>query len=303
VSQPLLSLRISVDYSGKPDALSGVSFEVGGDEIFGLVGESGSGKSTVALAILRLLETRGGRIRGTILFQGSDLMACRERELRHLRGREIGLVLQSPVSALNPALRVEAHLREAWSAHGEAPWREVRPQVRSLLERMDLPADDSFLRRYPQQLSVGQAQRVVIAMAVLHRPKLLIADEPTSALDPVSQTGILELFRRLNRDFGMAILYISHDLASVAALCGRVGVLYAGGLVECGEVRDVFLSPAHPYTRRLVAQFSAAGTMSPSDARDRLRSSVAGAADDSGHSQDLGTHPQAGALRGVEVDL
>ena len=245
-SQPggaLLSLDLSVSYRNKPGVLSDVKFEIFPGEVFGLVGESGSGKSTIALAILRLLDARGGSVSGSVRFDGRDLMQCRERELRQLRGRRIALVPQSPLSAFNPALRFEAHFREAWRAHATSSWRSVRPQALELLRRMDLPADDSFLRRYPRQVSVGQAQRILIAMALLHRPALLIADEPTSALDPNSHRGIIELFARLNREFGMAVLFISHDLASVAALCKRAGVLHQGRLVACGPTEVVLERP------------------------------------------------------------
>jgi len=234
MTAPLLSLDLSVDYRNKPAALDGVRFDIFPGEVFGLVGESGSGKSTIALAVLRLVEMRGGRARGSLLFEGRNLLALKEREMRRIRGRRIALVPQSPVSALNPVLRLETHLREAWTAHAHAPWRQARPQACDLLRQMGLPADDAFLRRYPHQVSVGQAQRVLIAMAVQHRPALLIADEPTSALDPASQRDILDLLRRLNREFGMAMLYISHDLPSVAALCARVGVLENGRMAECG---------------------------------------------------------------------
>ena len=215
---PLLSLCISVDYARKP-ILRDLAFDINEAEIFGLAGPSGAGKSTIALAILRLLDMRGGSVRGSILFHGRDLMTCRERDLRHIRGREIAMVPQSPVSALNPALRLETHLREAWRAHSSALW--PTDHTRPRFERMDLPTDAEFLRRYPSQISVGQAQRVLIAMAMLHKPRLILADEPTSALDPESRAGILSLFRDLNRDYGVAILYISHDLASMEEICHR----------------------------------------------------------------------------------
>ena len=181
------------------------------------------GKSTVALAVMRLVEVRGGRIRGRILFDGRDLMALDHAGLRRIRGREIGLVLQSPVTALNPALKLETQLREIWRAHSAEPWREARESVVDLLARMGLPAAGAeFLRRHPRELSVGQAQRVAIAMAVMHHPQLLIADEPTSALDPESRGGILDLFESLNRDLNISILYVSHDIPSVDHLCHRV---------------------------------------------------------------------------------
>src|SRR5437016_2152320 len=149
--------------------------------------------------------------------------------MRRLRGREIALVLQSPMSALNPALRIGAQFKEAWRSHAAGDW--LTP-TRAALQNVSLPADDAFLRRHPAQLSVGQAQRVLIAMAVLHRPKLLIADEPTSALDVITQAEVLDLFAALNQRLGTAVLYISHDLASVARLCHRAAMLYEGDIVE-----------------------------------------------------------------------
>ena len=244
----LLSVHLSVDYRNKQGVLRDVAFDILPGEAFGLVGASGSGKSTIALAILRLLEMRGGSAHGSIVFEGRELLTCGEKEMRRVRGRRIGLVPQSPASALNPALRLERHLREAWQAHSARPWKEERTSVQQLLRRLELPADEAFLRRYPHQVSVGQAQRVLIAMAVLHRPALLIADEPTSALDTSAQGEILALLRGLNREFAMAALYISHDLASVAALCQRVGVLGGGRLAECGPVETMIganRSPAH----------------------------------------------------------
>ncbi|MBZ5585267.1 MAG: ABC transporter ATP-binding protein [Acidobacteriia bacterium] len=240
---PLLSVDISAGYPGKPLALDGVRFTVAAGEILGLIGESGSGKSTIALALLRLLELRGGEVRGSIRFGGRDLMSLSRRELRSVRGKEMAIVLQSPVAALNPALRLETQLREAWRAHRDEPWSEGREHARGLLLRMGLPAEDRFLRRYPRQLSVGQAQRVVIAMAVMHGPRLLIADEPTSALDPGSAGEILELFRGLNREFGTAILYVSHDLRSVAALCHTVAVLRHGRLADRGPAKQMLGEP------------------------------------------------------------
>jgi ABC-type glutathione transport system ATPase component len=201
-------------------------------DIAGLIGPSGSGKSTLALAILRLVELRGGRVRGSIRFDGRELLEASDGELRQVRGSEIGLVLQSPISALNPALRIETQLREVWRAHSGEAWGTARGGVTGLLGRMGLPTGAEFLRLYPRQVSVGQAQRVAIAMAVMHRPKLLIADEPTSALDPESRGGILDLFEGLNRELGASVLYVSHDLESVARLCRSVGVLERGRLVR-----------------------------------------------------------------------
>ena len=248
----LINISLSARYGSKPDVLREVAFSIGRGEILGLVGPSGCGKSTLSLAILRLLHLKRGEARGSVEFLGRDLMQLREREMRALRGKEIGLVLQSPLASLNPALRIGTQLEEAWRAHVRGPREECEAAIRQMLETVSLPSDEEFLRRYPSQMSVGQAQRVLIGMAVLHRPALLLADEPTSALDPVTQSEILRLFSDLSRRFKMSILYISHDLLSVAAISQRVAVLSAGQIVECAETAQVFRNPAHPYTRALV---------------------------------------------------
>jgi ABC-type dipeptide/oligopeptide/nickel transport system ATPase component len=258
-SQPLLSLQLSVSYPGKPGVLRGLSLEMRSGEVLGLVGQSGCGKSTLALAILKLLHLKNGRAEGSILFNGRDLMPLKEREMRSLRGREIALVLQSPMSSLNPALRIGTQLEEAWKIHQHSSSEECTRALFETLNKVSLPADNLFLRQYPAQLSVGQAQRVLIAMAVMHRPALLIADEATSALDVITQSEILQLFAQLNREIGTSILYISHDLPSVAGICHRIAILYEGEIVECGVTGDVLSQPRHPYTQRLLAavpQFS-----------------------------------------------
>lgn len=250
---PLLSLRLSVDYRNKPGVLRDVSLEIQPGEILGLVGQSGSGKSTLSLAILRLLHLKGGAARGDLLFKGEDLSAKSESQMRSLRGREISIVLQSPLSSLNPALRIGSQLSEAWRAHATGTREECAAAISNSLTSVSLPNDSDFLRRRPSQLSVGQAQRVIIAMANLHHPSLLIADEATSALDTITQSEILRLFAKLNRELGMGILYISHDLLSVAALCHRIAILNTGEIVECGPPSQIFGAPQHPYTQKLVA--------------------------------------------------
>ncbi|OLB24788.1 MAG: peptide ABC transporter ATP-binding protein [Verrucomicrobia bacterium] len=252
MSDSLLSLRLSVDYPGKRGVLRDLSLEISQAEVLGLVGQSGCGKSTLALAILKLLYLRGGAAEGSIHLNGRDLMTLKERDMRALRGREIGLVLQSPMSALNPALRIGRQLGEAWNVHRQGSRQECRKALMETLENVSLPAEEGFLKRYPSQLSVGQAQRVLIAMAVLHRPLLLIADEPTSALDLITQAEILQLFAALNRKFGMSILYISHDLLSVATISHRVAVMHQGEIVECRSTAEIFREPAHAYTRDLI---------------------------------------------------
>jgi len=244
---PLLRARLSADYTGRPGVLDNAELTIEAGEIVGMVGESGSGKSTLALSILRLLEFRGGSTRGRLEFRGADLLALSQRQMRSLRGREMGLVLQSPLSALNPALRIGRQITEAWRAH-----RTGEPDFLELLEMVNLPSDRTLLERYPSQLSVGQAQRVLIAMAILHRPALLIADEPTSALDAVTQSEVLKLFQKLNRELGMAVLYISHDLLSVASLCHRIAILRRGQVVETDSREAIFHHPHHPYTQALI---------------------------------------------------
>jgi ABC-type dipeptide/oligopeptide/nickel transport system ATPase component len=261
---PILQTRISVDYPNKPGVLRDVRLEIGEGEIVGLVGESGSGKSTIALALMRLLQHKGAAIQGEIRFAGRDLLQLRPKEMRQIRGREIALVLQSPLASLNPALRIGTQIEEAWRAHvSGADAKEWKTRALELFDRVSLPADESFLRRYPRQLSVGQAQRVLIAMAVLHRPRLVIADEPTSALDAVTQGEILDLFRRLNREMNMALLFISHDLLAVASLCSRIAILQRGQIIESGPTAQMFRDPRTDDTRALleaVLRNSAAAT-------------------------------------------
>src|SRR6202795_110265 len=251
-NKTLLSARLSVRYADKP-VLRDVRLEIQRAEVLGLVGQSGSGKSTLAMAILGLLEKKRARAEGTIRFQDFELLQLSERDLRALRGRAISLVLQSPLSSLNPALKIRTQLKEAWRAHASGTTADCGNAIRTSLESVSLPADDEFLRKYPSHMSVGQAQRVLIAMAVMHRPALLIADEATSALDVITQSEILALFRALNRSTGMAILYISHDLASVAGICDRISILHQGEIVECGTTEQIFLNPQHEYTQRLMA--------------------------------------------------
>lgn len=248
----LLSLQVSVDYAGKKDVLRDVALDIAEGEILGLVGESGSGKSTLALAILGLLSLKRGVARGRITFRGRDLMALSQSELRANRGKELALVLQSPHSSLNPALKIGTQLSEAWKAHAKGNREECRRAILDTLEMVSLADGQALLNRRPSELSVGQAQRVLIAMAILHRPALLIADEPTSALDMITQSEIVRLFSRLNRELRMSILFISHDLLAVASLCHRIAILKEGELVETGSTESIFHRPEHPYTRRLI---------------------------------------------------
>ena len=233
--------------------LRDLTIDVNRGEIVGLVGESGCGKSTLALSILKLLDHSGARVEGTVVLHGEDLMQLSERQMRNVRGRQVSLIPQSASSALNGALRIGTQLREAWIAHSKESWSRQLPRIRGLLQSCGLPSDDGFLKRYPDQISLGQAQRVLIVMAVLHGPALLIADEPTSALDVVTQRDVLQLLKRINHEQRMSVLFIYHDLSTVAALCDRIAILHEGVIVESAAVQSVLTSPSHPYTQELVA--------------------------------------------------
>lgn len=222
-------------------------------EVLGIVGHSGCGKSSLALAILGLLNLKGGKAQGSIRWDGNELLTLKEREWRKLRGKDIGFVPQSPMSSLNPALKLRRQLEEAWKLHGKGGREQMEEAIfRSLLD-VSLPATEEFIDRYSSEISVGQAQRVLIAMAILHRPALLITDEPTSALDAVTQAEILALFNELNRRLGMSILFISHDLVSAYGLCHRIALIHEGKIVECNTPQAIFFSPQHPFTQKLIA--------------------------------------------------
>jgi ABC-type glutathione transport system ATPase component len=246
----MLHVELTADYPNKPHVLRDVAFDISPGEVLGLVGQSGSGKSTLALALLRLLHYRGGSVRGKILFEGRDLLSTSEKHVRSIRGRQIAYVPQSPATSLNPALRIRTLISEAWRAHSSQPIS--REAMLQLLAQVSLPSHDEFLERRSGQLSIGQGQRLLIALAILHQPRLIIADEPTSALDLITQQEILQLFRRIADQTGAAILFISHDLNSVAQICDRVAILYQGQLIESGPTRAIFDQPQHPYAQRLI---------------------------------------------------
>ncbi len=205
------------------------------------------------MAILGLLNRNQANVEGSILFEQRELLQLGEREFRAIRGRKIALVLQSPLSSLNPALKIRTQLKEAWGAHARGSAAECDHAIHTALESVSLPCSNEFLAKLPSQMSVGQAQRVLIAMAVMHRPALLIADEATSALDVITQAEILTLFRTLNRRSQMAILYISHDLGSLAGICDRIAILHQGEIVETGISEQILSRPQHEYTRQLMA--------------------------------------------------
>lgn len=253
----LLSVRdLTVSYAtptGPIRAIDGVTFDIARGETVGVVGESGCGKTTTALAVIALLGG-GGRIEsGHVLFDGRDLAALSEPELQAVRGTEIGYVSQEPMVALDPAFRIGWQLAEAVRTNTGMSRAKAKKRAVELLEQVQLPEPRLVARRYPHELSGGMAQRVVVARALAGEPKLLIADEPTTALDVTIQVEILDLLRTLQRDRGMAIMLVTHDLGVVADMCDRVVVMYAGQVAERAGVQELFGDPHHPYTRALLA--------------------------------------------------
>jgi peptide/nickel transport system ATP-binding protein len=249
---PLLDVRnLSIAFGGQA-AVRGISFQINAGETLGLVGESGSGKSAASLAVLRLLP-HTAIARGKVGFDGEDLLVLREERMRRLRGREIAMIFQEPMTALNPVMPVGVQIAEAVQAHHPGESRKVvRDKVLAAMEEVGLPDVERRAKDYPHQFSGGQRQRILIAMAIVNRPRLLIADEPTTALDVTVQAQILGLLNGLRREHGLAMLFISHDLAVVAQVADRVAVMQRGEIVEQAPVGELFRAPRHPYTRRLL---------------------------------------------------
>ncbi|WP_374447085.1 ABC transporter ATP-binding protein [Stella sp.] len=234
-------------------AVDGVGFHVGAGETFGIVGESGSGKSLTALALLRLVPSPPGRIAGgRVRFEGKDLVQASEAEMEHIRGARIGMIFQEPMSALNPVFTVGEQVAEALRVHEGLGRAEASARALALLQRVGIADAPRRMRQYPHELSGGMRQRVMIAAALACRPSLLIADEPTTALDVTIQAQILALLRELQREMGMAVILITHDLGVVAQMVDRVMVMYGGRVAEEGTVEQVFGRPSHPYTRLLL---------------------------------------------------
>lgn len=233
-------------------AVDGVSFSVARGKVLGLVGESGSGKTVTGFSIMRLVDPPGFIAGGSILFQGLDLARISNEEMRRLRGNRIAMIFQDPMMTLNPVLRVDTQMVETILAHESTSREEARQRARDALGMVGIPSPDERLSSYPHQFSGGMRQRVAIAIAMLHRPELIIADEPTTALDVTIQGQILAEVQKLTRQFGTSLIWISHDLSVVAALADEIAVMYAGRLVEQGEVGEVLDRPLHPYTKGLI---------------------------------------------------
>ncbi len=257
MAEPLLSVRnLTVTFptrAGSASVVDGVSFDLAAGEVLGIVGESGSGKSLTALSILRLIAKPGRIAGGSILFEGRNLLAETESAMGRLRGAAISMIFQEPMSSLNPVFPIGDQIMEPLRQHRKLSRKDARQAALELLDMVEIPDARRRLDDYPHQLSGGMRQRVMIAIALACRPKLLIADEPTTALDVTIQAQILDLLGGLQRELGMAVLLITHDLGVVAQFARRALVMYAGRVVETAPVRDLFRSPTHPYTGGLVA--------------------------------------------------
>ena len=252
--KPLLDVQnLSVTFGGPTLAVDGVSFQVKAGETLGVVGESGSGKSVTAFSILRLLQPPGRIVSGSVRFQGRDLLALSEAEMREVRGAGISLIFQEPMTALNPVMRAGDQIAEALLVHGKATRAEATARAVELLEAVHVADAQRRVRDYPHQLSGGMRQRVMIAIALACRPPLVIADEPTTALDVTIQAQVLDLLRELKARYNLALLLITHDFGVIAEMADRVAVMFKGKLVEHGPVRDVLRHPANEYTRNLLA--------------------------------------------------
>ena len=235
------------------EAVAGASLSIGEGEIVGLVGESGSGKTVTAMSVAGLLPRKQCEYSGRILLDGTELLHADRGTLRKIQGREIGVVFQEPQSALDPLMKIGPQVEEVLRVHTKLGREERRRLALEAMAAVELPEAEAVYEKYPHQLSGGMLQRAMIAAAVVAKPKLLLLDEPTTALDVTIQAQILELLKKLNRESGISMLFISHDLNVVRKLCGYVAVMRRGELVEEGEAQEVFRNPRHPYTRRLIA--------------------------------------------------
>jgi len=240
-------------FRGVLHVIDNVSLKIKKGEFFGLAGESGCGKTMTAMSIIRLLPNNAKIVQGEILFNKEDLLKKRETELNHIRGKEISMIFQDPSRALNPVFTIGEQIKNIIKAHKNISDKEAEELALNLLKEVRLPRPEKILTSYPHELSGGMKQRVVIAMAIAHEPKLLIADEPTTALDVTVQDQILRMLKRVNREKGVSILFITHDMSIIANFCDRVAIMYAGKIVEIGSTRDVFTNPLHPYSRGLIS--------------------------------------------------
>jgi oligopeptide/dipeptide ABC transporter ATP-binding protein len=256
LSEPLLSVRdLEVRFwtgRGTVHAVNGISFEIRPGETLGIVGESGCGKSVTSLALMGILPRAGRATKGEALFEGRDLLKLSDQELRKVRGREIAMIFQDPMTSLNPVLTVGRQIREAIQTHFDLDRKAAAERAADLLRQVGIPSPEVRLGDYPHQFSGGMRQRAMIAMALAGEPKLLIADEPTTALDVTIQAQILDVLRKLVSERDTALILITHDLGVVAGMCERVNVMYAGMFMETGSAEQLFGQPRHPYTLGLL---------------------------------------------------
>jgi oligopeptide/dipeptide ABC transporter ATP-binding protein len=256
-ASPVLSirnLRTSIQQDrATVHAVDGLSLSIDAGETLGLVGESGSGKSMTAMSIMRLLPQRGAIVGGSIVLNGREITGLSEKEMRRVRGNEAAMIFQDPLTSLNPTMTIGDQIVEAVLLHKPIARHQAMKRVEEVLELVRVPRPKERMDSYPHQLSGGLRQRVMIAIALSCSPSLLIADEPTTALDVTIQLQYLKLLKRLQQETGTAILFITHDFGVVSRMCDRVAVMYAGRIVECGPVRQILESPAHPYTQALIA--------------------------------------------------
>jgi oligopeptide transport system ATP-binding protein len=238
--------------TGVVRAVDGITFAVESGEVLGVVGESGCGKSVTGLSILRLVPFPGRITGGEVLFENRNLLSADESEMRIIRGCKIAMIFQDPMTSLNPVLTISRQLTEAIKTHTECSRREAKQRALELLKRVGISSPEKRIGDYPHQFSGGMRQRVMIAMAISCKPKILIADEPTTALDVTIQAQILELMKNICEELGTSIMFITHDLGIVAGLCRKVAVMYAGRIVESADGKEIFSSPRHPYTHGLL---------------------------------------------------
>ena len=256
-SQPLLSVRnLVIEFAtryGPVRAVDGISFDVYPNETVGIVGESGCGKTVTGLSLLRLIPSPPGKIvSGSIILGGRDLTKVSEEEMQLIRGDEISMIFQEPMTALNPVLTVGSQMIDVLRQHKNLSRRQARAAAIDMLSRVGIPAPQKRIDEYPHQLSGGMRQRVMIAMALSCDPKLLVADEPTTALDVTTQAQVLEQMVKLQEEFGMAVILVTHDLGVIAETCQRALVMYCGNIVEKGSIEELFERPRHPYTKGLL---------------------------------------------------
>ena len=255
MSRRLLSVRnlktSFFTHVGEVKAVRGISFDVNQGEVLGIVGESGSGKSVTSLSIMGLLQYPGRVVDGEILFQDEDLLSYGRRRMRKVRGKEIAMIFQDPMTSLNPVYTVGNQIMEMILEHERMSKPQARARAVEMLNLVGIPGAEKRINCYPHEFSGGMRQRAMIAMALACNPKLLIADEPTTALDVTIQAQVLEIISALQQKYNMSIILITHDLGVVAEICKRVAVIYAGEIVEMGAIRDVYLNPRHPYTKGL----------------------------------------------------